>query len=504
MEHPLPNFYTAGLGQAAGSRAEDGKGTDGCMKRIKYCSSAIIIFMDHDPRLLAAHILSTWTEIHDPPRIESREEPEWQALEPRDRALAFDLICGVIRRRLTLDSMIHAVSKTPLNKIDPDVMAVLRMGAYQLIVAKGIADHAAINTSVELMRQLGADRTASFVNAVLRSIQRLGGVVEPLCEPEVHAFPLDSRRQIKFRRPLFPDPQRQFIHHLAVTTSHPRELVSAIIQWLGPEIARQILIADNVPPMVILRSDNPNFVPPAHTGLIPHQTAHFYVAADGWNPAIEALIAHGTLSPQDPTSARPVQALIAAWKQYHPDTPARYIVDLCAGRGTKSIQLARALDHTGIIACDIAPDKLAALNQRSAQIGVTNIRTMDISALQHQKPEDIDIVLVDAPCSNTGVMGRRLQLRWRWPLFNVQAMRDLQTRLLRDAANILRPDGLLVYSTCSIDPGENVEMVQQFMQSQRANSWQLIHQSSQLPAATDAPQRCDGGFTAVLRHTGES
>ncbi|MGC9259460.1 MAG: transcription antitermination factor NusB [Phycisphaerae bacterium] len=458
--------------------------------------------MKYDPRLLAAHILSTWTHIHDPPRIESRDSPEWQALVPRDRALAFDLTCGVIRRRLTLDALIHAVSKTPLPQIDPDVMAVLRMGVYQLIIARGIADHAAIDTSVELVRTLGAVRAASFVNAVLRNIQRLSGVVEPLRGPDSHAFPLDSRRQIKFNRPLFPDPQRQAVDNLAVTTSHPRELVSAMIQWLGVETTRQILIADNVPPVVTLRSDEPDFVPPDDTGLIPHQTAHFFVAADGWNPAIEALIARGTLSPQDPTSALPVQALIAAWKHCNPGTPAKNILDLCAGQGTKSIQLARALGETTIIACDIAPNKLAAVSHRASQTGVKTIRTMDIQTLQRQTPEDIDIVLVDAPCSNTGVMGRRLQLRWRWPLFNIPAMRDLQLRLLHDAAKLLCPNGLLVYSTCSIDPGENTEVVQQFMQSQREKSWQVIHQASQLPANDDVQQRCDGGFTAVLRRTG--
>ena len=456
--------------------------------------------MNDDPRLLAAHILSTWTQIHDPPRIESRDSPEWQALTTRDRALAFDLICGVIRRRLTLDAMIHAVSKTPLDNIEPDVLAVLRMGAYQLVIAQGIADHAAIATSVEVVRRLGAVRAAGFVNAVLRNIQRLGGVVEPLAAPDVYAFPLDSRRQVKFNRAIFPDPQRQFSDHLAVTTSHPRELVSAMAQWIGEKHIRAVLISDNIPPTVTLRCDHKGYLPPSEAGLSPHKAPDFFVAAAGWNTVIESLIAQGKLSPQDPTAARAARALAAVLQaeSKSPSEPLR-ILDLCAGLGTKTIQLARALPQALIIATDIADEKLAAIERRSREAGVTNIRTVDMLTFRTTKPPLFDAVLVDAPCSNTGVIARRLQVRWRWPLFDLPAVRGLQTRLMDDAAEHVKPTGLLVYSTCSIDPDENTVAVNDFLRGRPGEQWRNMRREFQLPAAGVPEERCDGGFVTVFK-----
>lgn len=455
--------------------------------------------MNHDPRLLAAHILSTWTQIHDPPRIESRDSPEWQALASRDRALAFDLICGVIRRRLTLDAMIHAVSKTPLDNIEPDVIAVLRMGAYQLVIAQGIADHAAIDTSVELVRQLGAVRAASFVNAVLRNIQRLGGVVEPLQPPNALAFPLDSERQVKFCRAIFPEPQRQFVDHLAVTTSHPRELVSAMIQWLGVEKVRAVLISNNIPPSVTLRCDQPDFIAPPEAGLLPHKSPNFFVAANGWNSSIESLISSGKLSPQDPTAARAVKALAAILLKQKLNSPSHTILDLCAGLGTKTIQLARALPQARITACDIADDKLAAIKRRAADARTANIATMEMLTFRAQKPPLFDAVLVDAPCSNTGVMARRLQVRWRWPLFEPASVRELQTRLMDDAAEHLKADGLLVYSTCSIDPNENAVAVEDFLRARPGEKWSNMRREFQLPTAGAPTERCDGGFVTVFK-----
>ena len=456
--------------------------------------------MNDDPRFLAAQILSTWTQIHDPPRIESRDSPEWQALEARDRALAFDLICGVIRRRLTLDAMIHAVSKTPLDNIEPDVMAVLRMGAYQLVLAQGIADHAAIDTSVELVRRLGAVRAAGFVNAVLRNIQRLGGVVEPLEAPDVHAFPLDGRRQVTFNRTIFPDPQRQFIDHLAVTTSHPRELVSAMVQWIGEKQIRAVLISDNIPPTVSLRCDQKGYLPPPAAGLSPHKAPDFFVAATGWNAAIESLIADGKLSPQDPTAARAARSLAAVLhaESKSPSESWR-VLDLCAGLGTKTIQLARALPQALITATDIADEKLAAIERRAGEAGVTNIRTIDMLTFRTHKPPLFDAVLVDAPCSNTGVIARRLQVRWRRPLFDLAAVRELQTRLMDDAAEHLKPKGLLVYSTCSIDPDENTVAVDDFLRGRPGEQWRNMRREFQLPTAGTPEERCDGGFVTVFK-----
>jgi 16S rRNA (cytosine967-C5)-methyltransferase len=171
------------------------------------------------------------------------------------------------------------------------------------------------------------------------------------------------------------------------------------------------------------------------------------------------------------------------------------ILDLCAGLGTKTLQLARAFPNATITATDIDSVKLARLQSRIDQVKQPNVTrlTTDHSPLTTA----FDLILIDAPCSNTGVMAKRVQSRWRWPTLDHKALHQLQQNLLTEALQKLAPNGTLLYSTCSIDPRENDQLIANFLTQNP--TLHLLHQQTTLPSLTNAPaQTHDGGYFALL------
>lgn len=437
-------------------------------------------------RAVALKILARWTEPSDPPAIPERDAPEWQALPPRDRALAFELVTGVLRWRGMLDGVIASQLKQPLEQLELPVRAILWLGAYQLLLLSGVRTYAAVDTSVRLTREAGVARAGGLVNAVLRNITRLGGVVEVRQALTAHSFPRDFTTQISFRRDVYPQPTADVVAHLAVVLSHPRELVAALRQWYGEDDAVHVMLHNNQRPVVTLRVDTPlSAEPMTAAGLGPHESAGYCLAQQGWTPALEALIASGVVSPQDPTAGAVVRKLATL-------APGGRVLDMCAGLGTKTIQLSRALPGATITADDIDRSKLQRLAARAQQIGAKNIE------LDRGQPAAFDAVLVDAPCSNTGVMCRRVQSRWRWPRLDLAALLQTQRGLLETARGRLAPGGLLAYATCSIDPRENSELIAGFRAAHPELT--LVAEELILPSfADDARQTRDGGYFAVLR-----
>lgn len=436
------------------------------------------------PRHAAYDILSRWTLLAQPPHLPDRDNPIWENLPPRDRALAFDLISGVIRWRLTLDTVIASQLRQPLDSLDLEVRTILWIAAYQLLFQRS-ADYAAVNTAVEMARQK-APRAGGLINAVLRGITRLEPRVGHRSSTlqKAAGIPLSFSEQLLFNRPLLPDPQKNLHEYLAAATSHPRPLIAMLQRHHGPH-AQNILIHNNLRPALIARIFK---TLPSIPGLIQHVDRNFAVATEGWSPQLADAIATGQLSPQDPTAAKTVDTLL----QHLPPNATR-ILDLCAGLGTKSIQLAQALPNVTITATDIDTRKLESLRHRAAQLKLTNIQTTTIEEL---KP-GFDAVLVDAPCSNSGVMNRRVQSRWRWPTLDISALTTLQRKLLRQANTLASVTGIIAYATCSIDPAENASAIDRFLVESKLT---LIIQHLTLPAATDDPTcQYDGGYHAILR-----
>jgi 16S rRNA (cytosine967-C5)-methyltransferase len=266
----------------------------------------------------------------------------------------------------------------------------------------------------------------------------------------------------------------------------------------GDQQAGELLLRNNVRPVVTLRVDADALDVPAIAGLVAHAEAErFLVAAEGWNGAVEDLVQRGVLSPQDPTSALPVRALstlVAEKKVREPQT----ILDLCAGLGTKSIQLARTFPAARVTATDIDAQKTERLRARAAQLGISNLFVVPISEVASQQ---FDAVLLDVPCSNTGVMAKRVQSRWRWPALlgeGMVALHKLQTDLLSQGTARAAPGGAVVYATCSIDSSENEKRVAAFQESSPRRV-ETVAQRSTLPSLTNTTTAThDGGHFSIL------
>ncbi len=464
-------------------------------------------------RSVVLSVLSTWTRLEEPPLVPERDAPAWSALSAQDRAFAFDLLNGVIRYRGLLDVVIHAALKQPPDKLESNVRAILWIGCFQLLLQSGPA-YAAVDSCVELAKQSGAGRASGLINAGLRNITRLNPSREPRSALAAANFPINFTQQIHFTQNIFSNPVSDYQAHAATVTSHPRPLVKMLLGAYGESTGVNILIHNNMRSMPILRADDPAWQPPPGACLGRHQTPGFFVPVEGWNSAIEELVARGALSPQDPTAARPVAALVQAIVQDRilPLAPGHLrVLDLCAGLGTKTVQLARHLTAqkilhfplTQIVACDVDWSKLERLTKRARQLGLSNVSTALASTLpQLATPVPFHIALVDAPCSNTGVMGRRVQSRWRWPALKQGELQQLQLKLLNQAAGVLAQGSLLIYSTCSIDPAENAGVVQRFLTDSRNTGmpFAMHREETTLPSLTDELRAYhNGGYYALLK-----
>jgi len=310
-----------------------------------------------------------------------------------------------------------------------------------------------------------------------------------------HVLALDFETDLRFNAALFPDPVKAPAAHLAAVRSHPKSFVEHLLK-IHPMQAGDILLRNNQRPLVTLRADVDQMDVPAAAELAVHgEVPRFLVALEGWSEGLERLVESGQLSPQDPTSAKPIRNLAAMAAQGNlPHFTPRQILDYCAGLGTKTIQLARTFPEAKITATDLANEKLSRLHARVQRLKLANVKTCPLTEIE----KGFDLIVVDVPCSNTGVFAKRVQSRWRWPALDHEALGALQLQLLQQAAAVLGPQGLLLYSTCSIDPAENQERVRSFLAQSPA--FHVVAEEFTLPSLAAPPNAPhDGGYFALLQ-----
>ncbi len=452
--------------------------------------------MANSARELAFRTLSKWSVVSEPPFLPERTDTEWQALPGRDRAFAYDVLTGVLRWRGMLDVVIGSRLRQPLESLDLPVRALLWMGAYQLLLQGGTAAYAAVDSTVDLSKTMRSTAKAGgLINAVLRGITRLRPEKGRLGDfrNSRRAVPVDFETALTFNADLFVNPHAATDVYLAQTLSHPVAYVKHLRGLFGDARAAEILLRDNLRPPITMRVDAETLDAPASAGLLAHgEAARFVVAGEGWNSAVESLVAKGVLSPQDPTAAKPVR-FVAGMEGAKP----KRILDLCAGLGTKSMQLARAFPEAQVTATDIDHPKLSRLEARAKQVKQLNVSILG-PAEMIATAEKYDVVLVDVPCSNSGVMSKRVQSRWRWPSLDHAALHALQGKLLAQGAEKVAAGGRLVYSTCSIDPAENEAIARGFVAGQ-GGRFRVVHEEATAPSLSSAVQMAhDGGYFCVM------
>jgi 16S rRNA (cytosine967-C5)-methyltransferase len=373
------------------------------------------------------------------------------ALSSADRGLAQEIAFGVVRWQAPLDWLI--ARKTGAREQKPGLRVLLRMALYQLFWLTRIPDHAAVNETVELARAMGFGSQSGFVNAVLRGFLRERDETER------------SLAELKTTDP-------------ALGYSHPAWLCERWQKRLGRDALVKLLEWNNTAPKTFARVNSLK----ADVNALREQWAREGVeakliavewAGDAMVYELTSFPPLGTLPSfnegkfyvQDPSTLLAVTEFDAQ--------PGETILDLCAAPGGKTTFIAERMKNFGkVLAHDTTEDRLALVKQNAARLGATIIETALPSALNSQPSTQFDRILVDAPCSNTGVMRRRVDLRWRIRAEELTRLRRTQLELLRDATARLKPGGTLVYSTCSLEPEENGHLVKEFVAQHPAMHFQ--------------------------------
>jgi 16S rRNA (cytosine967-C5)-methyltransferase len=393
------------------------------------------------------------------------EEPK---LQPPDRALCHELVLGVLRWQLRLDKIVEHFSKRRIESLDLPVRIALRLGLYQLRYLTRIPDSAAVNESVSLVRAARLSSATAFVNAVLRRAIR---------EAEY-----DPASEVS-------DP----LERIAINTSHPRWLIERWATSFGVEATEAFARANNTVPPTSFRvvKNRANEAEVLETLKSAGATLEASKIAEGaWRVSgataiVRGLSLAGEIYLQDEASQLVPQVLNAA--------PGERVLDLCAAPGGKTTLIAdRADDNALVIASDRYPGRLATVIGTTKLHQLESIKPLLFDAADKLPfpPSTFDKVLVDAPCSGTGTLRGNPEIRWRLSPSAITAFAEQQKRFLINAAEVLKPGGRLVYSTCSVELEENEEVLNQIRafdpRHPRFRTWPHTH-------------GCDGFFIADLR-----
>jgi 16S rRNA (cytosine967-C5)-methyltransferase len=364
-------------------------------------------------------------------------------LEDRDAALAHAINDAVIRRWGTLAFLLNEYVKQPLRDIEPGLQGVLLSGAAQLLFFDRVPPHAVLNESVELAKRLVRPGAAGMVNAVLRRVAELpkGHEARPVDWAERRdLLPLGDGRALLLTAELLPaDP----LLRLAVTTSHPPALIRRWSSIHPRERLRALALHTLVTPPTVLNTTHAAQGLPE--SLLPHGLPGHHVFTGTRAELVPLLESRSDIWVQDAASSRAV----AAAAHLKPSL----IVDLCAGQGTKTRQLAATFPQARIIATDVDAHRFATLSDVFRASTQVEVRAFS-DALAHAR-QQTDLVLVDVPCSNTGVLARRPEARYRVDRQRLEELVAIQREIVAAALPLLRTGGYILYSTCSIEREEN-------------------------------------------------
>ena len=378
--------------------------------------------------------------------------------DERDRALTAEIVTGTLRWRAALDHLIGHFAHRPVERIDPEVVEILRLSLYQLLHLDRVPAAAVVDDAVDLTRGAGKRSAAGFVNAVLRSASR-------------------ARRQLPLPpRPDGPDrpepgssPWETALDYLSITQSHPRWLVARWLQRWGVEATEAWVRFNNEPAPLTLRVNTLK----ATTDEVLRQLAEQGVEAErgryasdalivrSGNPLRTALAASGLFVPQNEASQ--LVALFAA------PLPASRVLDACAAPGGKTVVMADLMEGRGLlVAADRRPRRIDLLRRQLQAAGLEHVPVVQLDLLQALPfAAAFDHILVDAPCSGLGTIRRDPDIRWRRTEDDLPGLADRQVQMLLNAADGLAPGGLLTYATCSSEPEEDEAVADAFLAARR-------------------------------------
>jgi len=444
------------------------------------------------------------------------------------RQRATDLVFGTVRNRLAIDTVIAKLARCPVERIPAKLLNILRVGAYELIYSPETGEYSIVNEAAENAKAVAGRKQIGFVNAVLRQIARLITNRQSTLTPTnvTRTLPQTPTTGCEFATPFLPDPQASPADYLAVAFSLPKWLVADWLAEFGFANTWQICLASNRRPSIYIRPNTLKTTAQKLAEKLREADIDVEIVSDP--PLIKIKsprdvtqlpgFAEGEFTVQDISSAQAVRFL--------KPKPHWRILDLCAAPGTKTTQLAELTgDRAEILATDFDSQRLEKVKENITRLGLKSITIVAYeqlfkkSKIENRKSK-FDAVLLDVPCSNTGVLARRIEVRYRIKQNAIKQLVELQSQLISAAAESIKPKGKICYSTCSIQKEENIALVENFLlenpdfklefeklilpsaecrtncpssKEQDPNSDEHPHQAS-IGAADH-----DGGYTAIIK-----
>lgn len=398
-------------------------------------------------------------------------------LESQDKRFITELVCGTCRRLITLDYIIMKNSNRPLKQIDPLVLQILRIGMYQLVYMR-TPDFASINETVQQARDTGYNGAGGFLNGILRSTQRkiYGNVsiVDGGYDPRTDVV-LDEKTGCRFHKVLFPEIKRNPEKFLSIAHSYPQWLCERWVKRFGYEKALEICIAGNSRPGIWLR---PNLLKSSVEKLkdaLVEVGANFKIVdINTGNNVSQAIEILSGINPTEIPGFEQGEFYVQDWMAQHPalmldPQPGQRVLDLCAAPGGKTTHIASLMKNEGyILAVDTVRKKIEMIEENCQRLGVKIVETCRAENLAEkltELAEPFDCAIVDVPCSNTGVLARRVEARHLLAPTDINGNTELQRELLDRAYQNVKLGGKILYSTCSIESVENELLVKGFLES---------------------------------------
>ena len=431
-----------------------------------------------DARTAAAEVC---TDLRGGDLLDGAFERRIGPLDARDRRWLQELVWGMLRRRAWLDAVLSERVRGGLARLDPDLTDLLRLGVYQLLFMRSVPAYAAIAQTVELAKRRHGLGASKLVNAVLRRVDR-------------------EREGLTVASPSDP------VESLSLNYSHPRWLVARWVGRWGAVDTERLLAANNTEAPVVLRPFG--IVREQLEAMLEGAGVHVEdvplvgdsIRLSGSASLVElGAFRQGLFFVQDPAAT-----LVA---RYAACPAGATVADLCAAPGGKSLELSRTAGL--VISADRSPARLTRLLDTLRRVEARSVVPL-VADAREPALAPVDAVLIDVPCTGTGTFRRHPDARWRLKVSDLAVMGALQRSIFRSAAQVVRPGGLLVYSTCSLEPEENDAQVESFL-AEHAD-WQLEPppEGAVPTEVLDAgrlrvlPQRhgTDGAFAARLRRVG--
>lgn len=414
-------------------------------------------------------------------------EPDTQGMDPRDANLCHAIVDATVRRWITLSYLVHQAGGRDVREMEPRVQAALLAGAAQLLLFDRVPDHAVLSETVEWAKHRVRVGAGGMVNAILRRVIDARGEFIDEWDGGDDALPLSEGGAMTLVGVRLPEDPRA---RLAVACSLPRRLLDSW-QLLGPpveELARHTLVH---PPTVCVVPEGTDLA--GDDRFMPHDSPGHAVFIAERRALASALADHPGMWVQDAAATEVVAGLTTEGDE-------EVVVDLCAGRGTKTRQLLALFPGARVVAAEVDDERLDAL--RAVFGGNDRVEVVHAESLPQRGDGWAGLVLCDVPCTNSGVLPRRTEARYRVHAEALHRMTETQRAILTTSASLVRPGGRLVYSTCSLEREENQD---QAAWGGRALGFEIIRERVTLPAGLpgDAPDGYrDASYAAECRKSG--